>query len=109
MRGKPMKTYIVVWTIKTRNGRWRDYRKAITTNNLSEYIKTNFTIGCLAFGSYKGMFRYAHEVEITQKFGYAYQNVKDGEYWFTKDTDLMCSKLKNHPETFYDYNLKGWI
>ena len=88
-----MKTYIVDWYNKTRNGAWRDYRKAVSTDNIESYVrnKMKLVVGCLAYGRYKGTFRSATEVRESKSFGYQYEGIKGGQYWYSKDNKLVKS------------------
>ena len=103
-----MKTYIVDWYNKTRNGAWRDYRKVVQTDDIESYVrdKMKLVVGCKAFGQYKGTFSNATEVCKTDKFGYDYQTVEGGEYWYAKDGKIECGTCKWR--NFYDYKLKCW-
>ena len=112
-----MKTYIVDWYNKTKNGAWRNYRKVVQTDDIESYArdKMKLVVGCMAFGQYKGTFSNATEVCKTNKFGYIYQTVVGGEYWCSKtiktecDTysKIECGTCKWH--RFYDYKLKSWM
>ena len=103
-----MKTYIVDWYNKTRNGAWRDYRKAVCTDDIESYVrgKMKLVVGCLAYGCYKGTFGSATEVRESKSFGYKYEGIKGGEYWFTKDGKVVCGVATWMNK--YDYKLKGW-
>lgn len=103
-----MKTYIVDWFNKTRNGAIRTYRKAVETDNLEKFVreKMKLTMVGAFFGQYKGAFGCATEVEETSKFGYVYTTVKGGEYWFVTGGKLTCGKSKW--KNYYDYKLKAW-
>ena len=104
-----MKTYLVEWYNKTRNGAWRDYRKVVKTNDIETYVreKMRLVVGCMAYGRAKGTFRTATEVVETDKFGYDYETVVGGEYWYTKDTKVVKGVAKWR--YFYDSKLKGWM
>ena len=105
-----MKTYIVEWFNKTRNGAWRDYRKVVKTDDIESYVRDTMklTVGCMAYGHYKGSFRFAVEVEDTNRLGYKYKTKLGGERWFVKSTGEMA-KSKATDRTFYDNKLKGWL
>ena len=100
------KTYIVDWTNKTRRG-WRDYRKVVETDNIAEYVKGKMK---LHFGVVcgKGMFRSATEVVKSERFGYAWKEVKGGEYWFTRDTSMLVGEI-TWVANYFDYKLKSWM
>lgn len=100
------KTYVVEWTNKTRRG-WRNYRKVVVTDNLGEYVKNKMK---LYFGVSwgMGMFRSATEVAKSDKFGYAWKEVKGGEYWFTRDTSLVSGTI-TWIANYFDYKLKEWM
>ena len=104
-----MKTYIVEWYNKTRAGAWRDYRKVVKTDDIETFVreKMNLTVGCMAYGMYKGTFRFAVEVEDANRFGYDYKTKVGGERWYTKDTDMV--KTTATDKTYYDHKLKGWL
>lgn len=104
-----MKTYLVEWYNKTRNGRWRDYRKVVKTGDLEKYVRENLrlVVGCMAYGFAKGTFRCAVEVEDANKFGYVYKTKFGGERWFTRDTDMEMTVASD--KTYYDHKLKGWL
>lgn len=104
-----MKTYIVEWYNKTRNGSWRNYRRVVVTDNLEKHVreKMKLVVGCRAYGFAKGTFRCAVEVEETKKFGYAYKTNVGGERWFTRDTDMAMTVATDN--TYYDHKLKGWL
>ena len=104
-----MKTYLVEWYNKTRNGAWRDYRKVVKTNDLETYVreKMRLVVGCVAYGGAKGTFRCAVEVETTNKFGYDYRTKVGGERWFTRDTDMARTIATDN--TYYDHKLRGWL
>ena len=103
-----MKTYIVDWYNKTRNGAWRNYRKAVSTDNIESYVrdKMKLVVGYRAFGQYKGTFGSATEVRESQSFGYQYEGIKGGEYWFTKDNKIVRGVATWMNK--YDYKLKAW-
>ena len=84
-------------------------QKVIRTDNIESYVrdKMNLVVGCMAFGQYKRTFLSATEVYKTDRFGYAYQNVEGGEYWFTKDGNIKHGTCKWR--RFYDYYLRGWL
>lgn len=99
------KTYIVDWTNKTKRG-WRDYRKVVETDNIAEYVKKKMKLHFgVAWGM--GMFRSATEVSKSERFGYAWKEVKGGEYWFTRDTSIVSGTV-SWSGNYYDYKLKGW-
>jgi len=104
-----MKTYIVDWYNKTRNGAWRDYRKVVQTDDIKSHItnKMKLTIASLPCGHSKGVFASATEVCTSDKFGYAYKTVAGGEYWFVKDDKMVSGVCKW--DDFYDYRLKRWM
>lgn len=105
-----MKTFIIDWTNKTRNGQWRDYRREVTTDNLKQtLIDLKLSInGTLGSGFYKGQFRSATEVAHTEAFCYKYRNVIGGDYYFVgRDGALAKGTVKW--DAWYDYKLKGWI
>lgn len=104
-----MKTYIVDWYNKTRNGVWRDYRKMVQTDDIESYIKNKMklVVGHLPYGQYKGTFASATEVCKSDKFGYAYKTINGGEYWFDRDGKMVLGVCKW--DRFYDYKLKGWV
>lgn len=111
-----MKTYVIEWYNKTKNGTLRDYRKVVQTDDIESYVKDKMklVVGCMAFGQYKGTFSNATEVCKTDKFGYAYQTVVGGEYWHGKSiktdwdtySEIECGTCKWHK--FYDHKLKSW-
>ena len=103
-----MKTYIVDWYNKTKNGAWRDWKVVQTTDDIESYVrgKMNLVVGCMAFGKYKGTFSSATEVCKTDKFGYDYQTVEGGEYWYAKGGEIECGTCKW--SNFYDDKLKCW-
>ena len=114
---KSMKTYIIEWYNKTKNGAWRDYRKVVQTDDIESYVKDKMklVVGCMAFGQYKGTFSTATEVCKTDKLGYDYQTVVGGEYWHSKS---VKTKYDTHSEIecgtckwskFYDRKLKSWM
>ena len=102
------KTYIVDWYNKTRNGAFRNYRKAVSTDDIESYIrdKMKLVVGCRAFGHYKGTFTSATEVRESKSFGYKYEGIKGGEYWFTEDGKMVKGVATWMDK--YDYKLKGW-
>ena len=99
------KTYIVDWTNKTRRG-WRDYRKVVETDNIAEYVKEKMKL-CFGVVFGKGMFRSATEVVKSERFGYVWEQVKGGEYWFTRDTSIVSGTV-SWSGNYYDYKLKCW-
>ena len=103
-----MKTYIVDWYNKTKNGAWRNYRNVVQTDDIESYVrdKMKLVVGCLAYGQYKGTFSSATEVLKTDKFGYDYQTVEGGEYWYAKDGEIECGTCKW--SNFYDDKWKCW-
>lgn len=103
-----MKTYIVGYYNKAKNGGHRDYRKVVHTDDIKSYVrdKMKLVVGCEAFGRYKGTFSSATEVCKTDKFGYDYQTVEGGEYWYTKDGEIECGTCEW--SYFYDHNLTCW-
>lgn len=111
-----MKTYVVDWFNKTRNGAWRNYRKVVQTDDIESYVrdKMKLVVGCMAFGQYKGTFSNATEICKTDKLGYDYQTVVGGEYWYSKRTTTKwdtCSKIERGTckwSRFYDYKLKSF-
>lgn len=104
-----MKTYIVDWHNKTRNGAWRNYRKAVSTDNIESYVrdKMKLVVGCKAFGQYKGTFGSATEVRESKSFGFRYEGVKGGEYWFTSKEGKIVRGVATWMNK-YDYKLKAW-
>lgn len=111
-----MKTYIVDWYNKTKSGAWRNYRKMVQTDDIKSHVmdKMKLVIGCMPFGQFKGTFSSATEVCKSDKFGYDYQTVEGGEYWYSKtiktewDThsEIECCTCKWN--NFYDQKLKCW-
>lgn len=104
-----MKTFIVKWFNKTRNGVWRDYKKVVQTDDIKSYVKDKMklVVNCQAFGPYKGTFASATEVCKINKIGFDYQTVENGQYWYGKDGEIICSKCKWL--RFYDHKLKCWL
>ena len=112
-----MKTYVIEWYNKTKNGTLRDYRKVVQTDDIESYVKDKMklVVGCMAFGQYKGTFSNATEVCKTNKFGYVYQTVDGGEYWYVKiiktefDTyaKIECGTCKWNK--LYDNKLKNYF
>ena len=104
-----MKSFIIEWTVKARNGSWRDYRRYVETDNVAEAIKKmRFSLTGIPYGAYyKGAFRSATEVVHTEAFSYRFKNLIGGQYYFVKDgvlTQSTCTWSR-----WYDYKLKGWI
>lgn len=104
-----MKTYIIDWYNKTRNGALRNYRNVVQTDDIGSYVrdKMKLVVGCMAFGQYKGIFSNATEVCKTDKLGYDYQTVNGGEYLYTKDGQIKFGTCKWR--RLYDYKLKCWM
>ena len=67
MKGKPMKTYIFTYSKKTRAGYWRDYSKAVETDNLIQYAKDKLCI--------RDIFLSAVEVVKSEVCGYRFVEV----------------------------------
>ena len=104
-----MKTFIVEWFNKTRNGAWRNYKKVVQTDDIKSYVKDKMklVVSCQAFGHYKGTFASATEVSKINKIGADYQTVENGQYWYGKDGEIICSKCKWL--RFYDHKLTCWF
>lgn len=117
MKVDSMKTYVVDWFNKTRNGAWRNYRKVVQTDDIKSYVKDKMklVVGCMAFGQYKGTFSNATEICKTDKLGYDYQTVVGGEYWYGKtiktefDTYGKIERGTCKWNRFYDYKMKSWM
>ena len=103
------KIYIVDWYNKTRNGAWRDYRKVVETDDIESYVKDKMklAVGVMAHGTYKGTFSSATEVVESNNPYHDYDTVEGGEYWYSKDIQIVCGVIKGH--YFYDHNLKKWM
>lgn len=112
-----MKTYIVEFYNKAKNGTWRNYRKVVQTDDIKSYVKDKMklVVGCMAFGQYKGTFSNATEICKTDKLGYDYQTVVGGEYWYSKtiktefDTYGKIERGTCKWNRFYDYKMKSWM
>ena len=104
-----MKTFIIDYTIKTRNGHMRDYRRFVKTDDLATAIeKMRLCLSGIAYGCfYKGAFLSATEVCSTDVFGYKCRNLIGGQYFFVRDGRLTEGTVKWN--AFYDYKLKGWL
>ena len=100
------KTYIVEWTKKNRRGAWRDYRRLVETCDVGEYIRGKMGLSLGTMGR-NGMFCCATEVEKSNRFGYEWKEVKNGEYWFSKDMVLVCGSV-TWKENYFDSKLRGW-
>lgn len=96
-----MKTYIFSYSRKTRAGYWRDYSKAVKTDNLIQYAKDKLGI--------MDIFVSAVEVVKSEVCGYRFVEVHGGEYYHNdyKKNAIVCKK-QNWEPVYYDYKLKKW-
>ena len=103
-----MKTFIIEWHSRTRNGE-RNHRRYVKTDDLAQtLIKMKLcTHGITGSGYYKGTFLSATEVVDVTTLGYKCQALNGGDYYFVRDGGLAQGTIKW--DIWYDYSLKGWL
>ena len=103
-----MKTFVIDWYSRTRNGD-RHHRRYVKTDNVAEAIKKmRLTLTGAPYSAwYKGAFLSATEVVDVTTFGYKCQALNGGEYYFVRAGGLAQGTVKW--KAWYDYKMKSWI